>query len=59
MSDIKRGTLRERIYEAIEIAKDGDKLSLYYDRFMIICIVGSIIQLCFKKKYFCLCGLIG
>lgn len=44
--------MRERIYKAIEIAEDGDKLSRYYDCFMMFCIVGSIIPLCFKQTIF-------
>ena len=41
--------MRKRIYEIIAIAKTGDKSSLVYDRFMLVCIIGSIIPLCFKQ----------
>lgn len=41
--------MREKIYRVIEPAEGGDKLSLYYDRFMLVCIVCSIIPLCFKQ----------
>lgn len=38
--------MREKIYQIFE----GDKkISLFYDRFMLICIVFSIIPLCFKE----------
>lgn len=40
--------MRRRIYEMIEKAEQGDKLSVYYDRFMILCILIGIFPLCFK-----------
>lgn len=40
--------MRKRIYEIIEIAGDGDKLSRIYDWFMIIAIIVSIIPLTMK-----------
>ncbi|MBQ7757927.1 ion transporter [Anaerotignum sp.] len=40
--------MRRRIYLMIEKAEDGDKLSWLYDRFMILCILVSILPLCFK-----------
>jgi voltage-gated potassium channel len=41
--------MRRRIYQIIEKGSPDDKLSLYYDRFMILCITCSIIPLCFKQ----------
>lgn len=41
--------MRRRIYEMIEKAEDGDRFSIYYDRFMISCILVSIFPLCFKE----------
>ena len=41
--------MRKRIYEIIEIAQQGDRASLFYDRFMLFCILGSIIPLFFKQ----------
>ena len=41
--------MREKIYRIISTAENGDKLSAYYDRFMLVCIVSSIIPLCFKR----------
>lgn len=41
--------MRKRIYEIIELAEDNDKASLLYDRFMLVCIIASIIPLCFTK----------
>ena len=41
--------MRKRIYEIISIAEAGDKGSLIYDRCMLVCIVASIIPLCFKQ----------
>lgn len=40
--------MRKRIYEIIEVAKPGDRSSRIYDRFMLACIVCSIVPLCFK-----------
>lgn len=40
--------MRRRIYEIIEKSEAGDKLSLIYDRFMILVILLSILPLCFK-----------
>ena len=40
--------MRRRIYEIIEKGSPDDKLSMFYDRFMIFCILCSIIPLCFK-----------
>ena len=41
--------MRKRLYAVIEIAAPDDKASLYYDRFMLACIIGSIVPLCFKQ----------
>ena len=38
--------MREKIYKMLESDK---KTSLFYDRFMLVCIVFSIIPLCFKE----------
>lgn len=43
--------MRKRLFEIIEIANPGDKLSSVYDKGMMICIIISIIPLCFKEKY--------
>lgn len=40
--------MRRRIYEMIEKAEPGDRLSVFYDRFMILCIFVGIFPLCFK-----------
>ena len=39
---------RKRLFEIIEIAEDGDKLSNIYDVFMMISIVASIVPMAFK-----------
>ena len=41
--------MRRRIYEIIEIGSADDRLSRIYDRFMLICILCSVIPLCFKE----------
>ena len=41
--------MREKLYRIISPAENGDKLSAYYDRFMLVCIISSIIPLCFKR----------
>lgn len=43
--------MRKRIYEIIEKAGDNDRLSQLYDIFMMICIIASIIPLCFVQQY--------
>lgn len=40
--------LRKRIFEVIEVAKEGDKLSDIYDSIMLVAIIISIIPLAFK-----------
>lgn len=42
---------RRRLYEVIEVADDSDKLSGFYDVFMMITIIISIIPLAFKSSY--------
>ena len=44
--------MRKRIYDVIEIAETNDMISLIYDRFMLICIILSIIPLFFKQTNF-------
>lgn len=39
--------MRKRIFKIIEIADENDRFSSYYDRFMLICIILSIVPLCF------------
>ena len=41
--------MRRRIYEIIELGSANDKLSMLYDRFMLLCILCSVIPLCFKE----------
>ncbi len=41
--------MRRRIYEMIEKAESNDRLSVFYDRFMILCILCSVLPLCFKE----------
>ena len=41
--------MRRRIYQIIEKGSPDDKLSIFYDRFMLLCITASIIPLCFKE----------
>lgn len=45
----KRG-IRERIFEIIEVAQEGDRLSDLYDSFMLLAIIISIIPLAFKQS---------
>ena len=40
--------MRKRLYEIIEVAKDGDLVSTFYDVLMLCTIVISIIPLAFK-----------
>ncbi len=42
--------MRKRIFEIIEVSKDGDKLSAVYDISMMIIIIASIIPLAFKQQ---------
>ena len=42
--------MRRRIYEMIEKGEQEDKISLYYDRFMIFCIIASVLPLCVKNS---------
>ncbi len=41
--------MREKIYYIIEAAREDERESLSYDRFMILCIIASVIPLCFKE----------
>ena len=43
--------MRKRIFQIIELATDNDKISRFYDFFMIAVIVISIIPLAFKTQY--------
>lgn len=42
--------MRQRIFEIIEVADDDDKLSSFYDGFMLLTILISIIPLCTKSQ---------
>jgi voltage-gated potassium channel len=44
--------IRKRIYEIIEIASERDRLSNVYDIFMMLIIIASTVQLCFKTEYY-------
>lgn len=44
-------SIRHRIYEIVDQGKDGDKISLAYDIFMVITVVISLIPLGFKEHY--------
>lgn len=50
MDDKPRTPIRKRIFEVIEVAQDGDRLSDLYDSFMLIAILISIIPLAFKNS---------
>lgn len=41
--------MRKRLYEIIEVSKDGDKASLFYDILMMCAIIISIFPLAFKE----------
>jgi voltage-gated potassium channel len=41
--------MRKRIYEVIELSRNGDRLSAVYDSFMILLIVLSLVPLIFKE----------
>ncbi len=43
--------MRKRLFEIIEAAKEGDKASNYYDAFMMIVIIASLVPLAFKTSY--------
>ena len=43
--------VRRRIYEIIEVAREDDKASFWYDMLMLLTIVVSILPLAFKKRY--------
>lgn len=42
--------IRKRIYEVIEAASDGDRLSSLYDSFILITVILSLIPLAFKEQ---------
>ena len=44
-------TMRKRIFEIIDTPTDEDKLSNFYDVFMMIVIVASLVPLAFKDDY--------
>lgn len=46
--------MRKRLYEIIDLAKEGDTWSNIYDFFMMITIFVSIIPLAFKEQYYIL-----
>lgn len=43
--------MRKRLFEIVEVAKDGDRHSALYDNAMMILIVISLIPLAFKTEY--------
>ena len=49
--------MRKRIFEVIEVARDGDRLSALYDVFMMLCIALSLVPLVFKETTPLLTGL--
>ncbi len=42
--------MRERVFQIIEKSKDGDRISAYYDFFMLFVIVASLVPLAFKQE---------
>ncbi len=42
--------MRKRIYEIVEVAQEGDKISTCYDSFMMLIIIISLIPLAFKVQ---------
>lgn len=42
--------MRKRIFEIIEVSRDGDRVSAFYDFFMIFMIVVSLVPLAFKEE---------
>lgn len=46
--------LRKKIFDIIEVAKDDSKLSILYDRFMMVVIIVSLVPLFFKESHFLL-----
>ena len=41
--------MRKQIYEIIGISEYEHRISRWYDRFMVVCIIASIVPLCFKQ----------
>lgn len=50
MADKNTG-FRKKLFEVIEISENGNKLSSFYDIFMMIAILASIVSLAFKASY--------
>lgn len=50
MADKNTG-FRKKLFEVIEISENGNKLSSFYDIFMMIAILASIVPLAFKASY--------
>ena len=46
--------LGKKIFDIIEVAKDDSKVSILYDRFMMVVIVISLVPLFFKESHFLL-----
>lgn len=46
--------MRKRLYEIIEVASPNDKISIIYDKIMILSIIVSIIPIAFKQHLFSL-----
>lgn len=44
--------MRKRIFEIVELSDGNDRLSRFYDLFMMCIIVISLIPLAFKKQTF-------
>lgn len=42
---------RKRLYEIIEISHDNDKISRFYDIFMMLIIIASLVPLAFKEEF--------
>ena len=43
--------MRKRIYEIIEVARPGDRVSNFYDTAMLCLILLSLVPLAFKDTY--------
>jgi len=41
--------MRRKIYEMVETAQAENKVSAWYDRLMLVCILSSVVPLCFKE----------
>lgn len=49
--------MRKRIFEIVEISRDGDRVSAAYDVFMMLLIVASLVPLAFKTETLALSAL--